>query len=136
MPHTPDLFSTMPTKPWLGGQLPSDAWEGVRGAGVPLWAVPVATLAPYAAVGVVVRTGCPCELGRPGGIGAASGLALHRFLEGKTLALTASCVVVSALLLAPQARGPSQASGIDVTRRKSSKRCESLEPRGVRRPWN
>lgn len=60
MPHTPDLFSTMPTKPWLGGQLPSD----------------------------------------------------------------------------PQARGPSQASGIDVARRKSSKRCESLEPRGVRRPWN
>ena len=82
-----------------------DAWEEAHEAGVPLWAVPVTALASYGAMGAVVRIGCPCEPGRAGGIGAASGLALHRFLEGATLALTASVAVMAALLVHAASEG-------------------------------
>ncbi|MEX2972525.1 hypothetical protein [Streptomyces sp. C184] len=67
--------------------------------------VPVTALAPYLVMGAVVRIGCPCRPGRAGGIGAASGLALHRFLEGATLALTASVAVVAALLVHAASEG-------------------------------
>ncbi|WP_432168688.1 hypothetical protein [Streptomyces sp. bgisy031] len=76
-----------------------DAWDEAREAGVPPWAVPVTALASYGVMGVVVRIGCPCKPGRASGVGAASALALHRFLEGSTLALTASVAVVAALLV-------------------------------------
>ncbi|MGV9993642.1 hypothetical protein [Streptomyces sp. NPDC003374] len=76
-----------------------DAWEEAHEAGAPPWAVPLTALAAYAVMGAVIRSGCPCEPGRAGGIGAASGLALHRFLEGATLALTTSAGVVAALLV-------------------------------------
>ncbi|MGW3357240.1 hypothetical protein ACWDFL_17725 [Streptomyces bungoensis] len=76
-----------------------DAWREAREAGVPLWAVPVTALASYGVMGAVARVGCPCEPGRTNGIGAASGLALHRFLEGATLALTTSVAVVAALVV-------------------------------------
>jgi zinc transporter ZupT len=76
-----------------------DAWDKAHEAGVPPWAVPVTALASYGLMGAVVHIGCPCEPGRAGGIGATSGLALHRFLEGATLALTASAAVVAALLV-------------------------------------
>ncbi|WP_351231344.1 hypothetical protein [Streptomyces sp. NPDC002133] len=82
-----------------------DAWDEAHEAGVPWWAVPVITLASYAVMGAVVRIGCPCEPGRASGIGAASGLALHRFLEGATLALTASFAVVAALLVHAASEG-------------------------------
>lgn len=72
---------------------------------MPLWAVPVTALASYGVMGAVVRIGCPCEPGRAGGIGAACGLALHRFLEGSTLALTASVAVVVALLVHAASEG-------------------------------
>ncbi|WP_406351804.1 hypothetical protein OH738_03515 [Streptomyces hirsutus] len=75
-----------------------DAWNEAHETGVPQWTVPLTALASYGVMGAVVRMGCPCEPGRAGGIGAASGLALHRFLEGATLALTASVAVVAALL--------------------------------------
>ncbi|MGW4560830.1 hypothetical protein ACWEN3_00025 [Streptomyces sp. NPDC004561] len=76
-----------------------DAWDEAHEAGVPPWAVPLTALASYGVMGAVIRIGCPCALGRAGGIGAGSALALHRFLEGATLALTASFVVVAALLV-------------------------------------
>ena len=76
-----------------------DAWDEAHEAGVPLWAVPVTALASYGVMGAVVRIGYPCKPGRAGVVGAASGLALHRFLEGSTLALTASVAVVAALLV-------------------------------------
>ncbi|MEV0692915.1 hypothetical protein [Streptomyces sp. NPDC050388] len=76
-----------------------DAWDEAHEAGVPQWTVLLTALASYGVTGAVVRMGCPCEPGRAGGIGAASGLALHRFLEGATLALTASVAVVAALLV-------------------------------------
>ncbi|MCX4515622.1 hypothetical protein OHA27_36050 [Streptomyces sp. NBC_01619] len=52
-----------------------DAWDEAHEAGVPWWVVPVTALASYAVMGAVVRIGCPCDPGRAGGIGAASGLA-------------------------------------------------------------
>ncbi|MFI8793766.1 hypothetical protein [Streptomyces sp. NPDC055105] len=76
-----------------------DAWDEAHEAGVPLWAVPVTALASYAVMGAVVRIGCPCKPGRAGGVGATSALAVHRFLEGSTLALTASVAVAAALLI-------------------------------------
>ncbi|MEU2977733.1 hypothetical protein ABZ678_12170 [Streptomyces hirsutus] len=76
-----------------------EAWDEAHETGVPQWTVPLTALASYGVMGAVVRMGCPCEPGRAGGIGAASGLALHRFLEGVTLALTASVAVVAALLV-------------------------------------
>ncbi|MGW2823107.1 hypothetical protein ACWC24_19290 [Streptomyces sp. NPDC001443] len=87
-----------------------DAWDEAHEAGVPLWAVPVTALASYGVMGAVVRTGCPCKPGRAGGVGAASGLALHRFLEGATLALTASVAVVAALLVHAAGEGLALAS--------------------------
>lgn len=83
-----------------------DAWdEAQAAAGVPLWAVPVTAIASFGVMGGVVRVGCPCEPGRGGGIGAACGLALHRFLEGATLALTGSVAVVAALLVHAASEG-------------------------------
>ncbi|MET7378573.1 hypothetical protein ABZT08_07060 [Streptomyces sp. NPDC005526] len=76
-----------------------DAWEEAQEAGVPQWAVPLTALLAYGVMGAVVRAGCPCAPGRAGGIGAVSALAAHRFLEGATLALTASAAVVTALLV-------------------------------------
>ena len=76
-----------------------EAWDKAHEAGVPPWAVPVTALASYGVLGAVVHIGCPCEPGRAGSIGATSGLALHRFLEGTTLALTASVAVMAALLV-------------------------------------
>ncbi|MDF3300162.1 hypothetical protein [Streptomyces tropicalis] len=75
------------------------AWEGAHEAGVPPWAVPLTALASYGVMGAVMRIGCPCDRSRAGGIGAASALAVHRFLEGATLALTASLAVLTALLV-------------------------------------
>ncbi|GAA2651267.1 hypothetical protein [Streptomyces vastus] len=96
-----------------------DAWDEAHEAGLPLWAVPLTALASYGVMGAVVRIGCPCEPGRAGGIGAASGLALHRFLEGATLALTASVAVVAALLVHAVGEGLALAAllGVQPTRR-------------------
>ncbi|MFE5683222.1 hypothetical protein [Streptomyces sp. NPDC056512] len=95
-----------------------DAWDEARQAGVPLWAVPVTALASYAVMAALVRLGCPCEPGRAGGIGAASGLALHRFLEGATLALTASVAVVVALLVHAASEGLALAALLGVQPRR------------------
>lgn len=83
---------------------------------MPLWAAPVTALASYAVRGAVVRIGCPCDPGRASGISAVSGLALHQFIEGATLALTASFAVVAALLVHAAsdpcpARHPHESSG-------------------------
>jgi ZIP family zinc transporter len=91
-----------------------DAWDEAHEAGVPLWAVPVTALASYGVMGAVVRIGCPCERGRAGGIGAASGLVLHRLLEGATLALTASVTVVAAILVHAASEGLALAALLGV----------------------
>ncbi|MFI1294167.1 hypothetical protein ACH4VM_38210 [Streptomyces sp. NPDC020792] len=82
-----------------------DAWDEAQAPGVPPWAVLVTALASYGVMGAVVRIGCPCEPGRAGGVGSAAGLALHRFLEGATLALTGSVAVMAALLVHAASEG-------------------------------
>ncbi|WP_333774044.1 hypothetical protein [Streptomyces sp. IBSBF 3136] len=83
-----------------------DAWDEARQAGLPPWAVPFTALASFAVTGAVTPLGCPCTRGRAGGIGAASGLAVHRFVEGAALALTSSPAVVTALLVHAAGEGP------------------------------
>ncbi|MGW2746559.1 hypothetical protein [Streptomyces sp. NPDC001450] len=91
-----------------------DAWDEAKEVGVPQWAVPLAALASYGVTGAVARIGCPCERGRSGGIGSASGLALHRFLEGATLALTPSVAVMAALLVHSAGEGLALAALLGV----------------------
>ncbi|WP_262418997.1 hypothetical protein [Streptomyces sp. SP2-10] len=82
-----------------------DAWDEAAEAGLPPWAVPFTALASFALMGALARTGCPCRRERAGGIGAAAGLAVHRFVEGAALALTASIAVMAALLVHPAGEG-------------------------------
>ncbi|MEU6064778.1 MULTISPECIES: hypothetical protein [Streptomyces] len=91
-----------------------DAWDQAQEVGAPQWAVPLAALVSYGATGAVARIGCPCERGRAGGIGSASGLALHRFLEGATLALTPSVTVMAALLVHAAGEGLALAALLGV----------------------
>ncbi|MFJ3307354.1 hypothetical protein ACIPSA_30515 [Streptomyces sp. NPDC086549] len=95
-----------------------DAWDEAQEVGAPQWVVPLAALGSYGVMGAVARIGCPCELGRAGGIGAASGLALHRFLEGATLALTASVAVVAALLVHAAGEGLALTALLEVQPRR------------------
>ncbi|WNM35816.1 hypothetical protein RKE30_38420 [Streptomyces sp. Li-HN-5-11] len=106
-----------------GLDLLPDAWDEAHEAGVPQWAVPLTALASYGVMGAVIRIGCPCAPGRAGGIGAAWGLALHRFLEGATLALTASVAVVAALLVHAAGEGLALATLL------------GLRPRRRMAPW-
>ncbi|MEU4039909.1 hypothetical protein [Streptomyces collinus] len=76
-----------------------DAWDEAEEAGLPQGTVPFTALAAFALTGTVTRIGCPCARQRAGGIGAASGLAVHRFVEGAALALTTSVAVMAALLV-------------------------------------
>ncbi|UXY32066.1 hypothetical protein [Streptomyces sp. HUAS TT20] len=91
-----------------------DAWDEAHQVGVPQWAVPLAALASYGVTGALARIGCPCEPGRAGGISSASGLALHRFLEGATLALTPSVAVMAALLVHAAGEGLALAALLGV----------------------
>lgn len=91
-----------------------DAWDEAEEAGVPQWAVPLAALASYRVTGAVAGIGCPCERGRAGGIGSASGLALHRLLEGATLALAPLVAVMAALLVHAAGEGLALAALLGV----------------------
>ncbi|MGW7410677.1 hypothetical protein ACWGI9_44690 [Streptomyces sp. NPDC054833] len=95
------------------------AWDEAQQVGVPQWAVLLAALASYGVTGAVARIGCPCERGRAGGIGSATGLGLHRFLEGATLALTSSVAVMAALLVHAAGEGLALAAllGVNPKRR-------------------
>jgi zinc transporter ZupT len=90
-----------------GLHLLPDAWAASRAARLWPLAVPAACLASFAATGLVARKACACgsKLERLGGAGGATALALHRFLEGATLALTNSLVVAVALAVHPLAEG-------------------------------
>jgi hypothetical protein len=90
-----------------GLHLLPDAWSAARGAGVPVWVVPAATVASFALGGAAVRRGCACQASRhrAGGAGAAAALAAHRLLEGAALTLAASVTVTIALAVHALAEG-------------------------------
>lgn len=87
-----------------------DAWSSARKAGIPIWVVPLVAAAAFAATIVVSRMGCACDADREHacGTGAATALAVHRFLEGAALALTGP---VTAVALGVHAVGEGMAVG-------------------------
>jgi len=70
---------------------------GAHEAALPEWLVPAVGLGGYVVVGAVIRRSCPCEPVRAGGAGAAVAVAVHRAIEGTTLAVTATLTVGLAL---------------------------------------
>lgn len=90
-----------------GLHLLPDAWSGARAARIWPLAVPAAAAASFAVAGLAARRGCACDAGRHhvGGTGSAGALAVHRFLEGSALALTASVTVTVALAVHAMAEG-------------------------------
>jgi len=84
-----------------------DAWSAARAAGIWPLAVPAAALGSFALAGLAARQGCACDAGRQhaGGAGSAGALAVHRFLEGSALALTASVTITVALAVHTLAEG-------------------------------
>lgn len=87
-----------------------DAWTSARTAGLPVWLVPLVAAAAFGATFAVSRAGCACEADEEhaSGTGAATALAVHRFLEGAALALTGP---VTAVALAVHALGEGMAVG-------------------------
>jgi zinc transporter ZupT len=90
-----------------GLHLLPDAWSAARAARLWPLAVPAAALASFALAGLVARRGCQCASGRDhiGGVVSVAALAGHRFLEGTTLALTASLTVMAGLAVHAIAEG-------------------------------
>jgi ZIP family zinc transporter len=82
-----------------GVHLLPDAWSDASEAGMWPWLTLVAAAAAFALAAVVSRYGCACEADEEhvSGVGAASALAGHRFLEGAALALGGSVTVAVAL---------------------------------------
>lgn len=74
-----------------------DAWTSARQAGIPVWLVPAAAVVAFAATIAISRAGCACEADEEhaSGSGAATALAVHRFLEGAALALTGPLTAVA-----------------------------------------
>ncbi|MEU6807590.1 hypothetical protein ABZ920_00895 [Streptomyces sp. NPDC046831] len=97
---------------------------------MPPWAVPFTALASFALMGALGRTGCPCRRERAGGIGAAAGLAVHRFVEEAALALTTSIAVMAALLVHAAGEGLALAAllGAQPGRRTACWLCEGGFP--------
>ena len=94
-----------------GFHLLPDAWAGARAA--PIWPglVPVAAIGAFTAAGLAARAGCSCRehTEQASGAGTAAALAVHRFLEGSTIALAGSAAV--AVALAAHAFGEGLATG-------------------------
>jgi len=87
-----------------------DAWADTREAGLPAWLMLVVAVASFAVTLAVSRTGCACQADEEhaNGAGSAAALALHRFLEGATLALIGPVIAVA---LAVHALGEGMAVG-------------------------
>ncbi|GIH23849.1 hypothetical protein Aph01nite_21590 [Acrocarpospora phusangensis] len=119
-----------------------DAWQGAVESGVPLWAVGAAILSGFLVITYFTRKGCghghdepAAATGRhaPGlhrrvkevigaavfsGVGTAAALAVHRAVEGATLALTTSAVVVIALMVHSTSEGLALTALLDMASRR------------------
>lgn len=121
-----------------------DAWRDATETGVPLWAVGLAIVFGFLVITYFTRKGCGHRHGhggsRPvggrhapglhrrvkeavdaalfGGMGTAAALTLHRAIEGATLALTASAVVVIALMVHSASEGLALAALLDMARQR------------------
>lgn len=90
-----------------GLHLLPDAWSAASQEGIPVWVVPTAAVAAFAAGGAALRRGCACQADRreAGGAGTAVALAGHRLLEGAALTLAASAAVTIAFAVHAMAEG-------------------------------
>ncbi|WP_433511555.1 hypothetical protein ACQP2T_48340 [Nonomuraea sp. CA-143628] len=116
-----------------------DAWREATATGVPLWLVALAGLFGFSVITYFTRKGCGhqhdrAQVGRHspglhrrvkqavsaavyGGVGTAAALALHRMIEGATLALAASAIVVAALVIHSASEGLALAALLDLARK-------------------
>ena len=118
-----------------------DAWREASETGVPWWAIGIAAMVGFVVITYFTRKGCGCEAdadkaaGRhaPGrhrrlrqavdtalfsGMGTAAALTTHRAIEGATLALTASAVVVIALMVHSASEGLALAALLDMAKQR------------------
>lgn len=118
-----------------------DAWREASETGVPWWAIGIAAVVGFVVITYFTRKGCGCEAdsdkaaGRhaPGrhrgleqavdtalfsGMGTAAALTTHRAIEGATLALTASAVVVIALMVHSASEGLALAALLDMAKQR------------------
>jgi hypothetical protein len=118
-----------------------DAWREASETGVPWWALGIAATVGFLVITYFTRKGCGCEAdsdkaaGRhaPGrhrrlkqavdaalfsGMGTAAALTTHRAIEGATLALTASAVVVMALMVHSASEGLALAALLDMAKQR------------------
>ncbi|MFC4013663.1 hypothetical protein ACFOY2_40985 [Nonomuraea purpurea] len=121
-----------------------DAWREAEATRVPLWVVGLAGLFGFAVITFFTRKGCghshdhgATSGGRHapglhrrvkqavsaavyGGVGTAAALSLHRMIEGATLALAASAVVVAALVIHSASEGLALTAMLDLARKPAS----------------
>lgn len=115
-----------------------DAWQDAVETGVPLWVIGTAAAFGFLVITYFTRKGCACpsDSGRRpaglhapgrhrrlkeavsaalfGGMGTAAALTTHRAIEGATLALTASAVVIVALMVHSASEGLALAALLDM----------------------
>ncbi|MFI9597005.1 hypothetical protein [Nonomuraea sp. NPDC052265] len=117
-----------------------DAWHEADATGVPLWVVGLAGAFGFLVITFFTRKGCGHGHGDKagggrhapglhrrvkeavsaavyGGVGTAAALSLHRMIEGATLALAASAVVVAALVIHSASEGLALTAMLDLARR-------------------
>jgi zinc transporter ZupT len=118
-----------------------DAWREASETGVPWWAIGISAAVGFLVITYFTRRGCGCEAdsdkaagrhapGRHrrlkqavdtalfGGMGTAAALTTHRAIEGATLALTASAVVVIALMVHSASEGLALAALLDLAKQR------------------
>ncbi|GAA0988981.1 hypothetical protein GCM10009555_071890 [Acrocarpospora macrocephala] len=117
-----------------------DAWRGAVENGVPLWAVGLAILSGFLVITYFTRKGCGHEHTGPAGgnhapglhrrvkevlsaavfsgLGTAAALSVHRAVEGATLALTTSAIVVIALMVHSTSEGLALTTLLDMASRR------------------
>ncbi|WP_214108314.1 hypothetical protein [Acrocarpospora catenulata] len=121
-----------------------DAWQEASETGVPLWALGLAIAFGFLVITYFTRKGCGHGHGhedgapaagrhRPGlhrrvkevvsatvfgGVGTAAALSVHRAVEGATLALTASAVVVIALMVHSTSEGLALTALLDMAKQR------------------
>ncbi|WP_327585161.1 hypothetical protein OHA25_57325 [Nonomuraea sp. NBC_00507] len=118
-----------------------DAWQDAVEHGVPLWVVGVSVAVGFLVITYFTRKGCGHGHRRPktlarhapglhrrvkqavgaalfGGMGTAAALTVHRTIEGATLALAASAVVVIALMVHSASEGLALAALLDMARQR------------------
>ncbi|GAA1018311.1 hypothetical protein Aple_035140 [Acrocarpospora pleiomorpha] len=117
-----------------------DAWRGAAEKGVPLWAVGLAIVSGFLVITYFTRKGCGHERTGPtggnhapglhrrvkevlsaavfSGVGTAAALSVHRAVEGATLALTTSAVVVIALMVHSISEGLALTTLLNMTSRR------------------